>query len=95
MTDLGRLHGVNLIAAWHLEALTKSILETLDATMVNGLPKVQMSHLQIGRDYRLQSSSDLREWKNREAFTAAAGTNQWKEVSGAESAAFYRLAWEP
>ncbi len=93
------LHGTSklnqLIAAWHLEALTHSILETLDVTISNGSPNIQMKHLLIGRDYTLQGSTNLSNWQDIQAFTAAAGTNRWTGAAAAVPAAFYRLKWQP
>src|SRR3989442_215851 len=57
-----RLH--ELIKEWTLDALTNSTLETLEATIADDSPNIQMNHLQIGRDYRLQASSDLRQWQD-------------------------------
>jgi hypothetical protein len=54
-----------------------------------------MNHLQIGRDYTLQASSDLSQWQDVEIFTASAGTNQWTTASGGAAATFYRLKWQP
>lgn len=84
-----------LMADWNFEVLTNSFLEKLDATNLGGLPIVRMNHLQIGRDYTLQSTSDLAHWQEIQSFTAAAGTNQWAGASVAGSAAFYRLKFLP
>jgi len=88
-----KLH--ELIAAWHLEALTNSILEKLEGTIAGGSPNIQMNHLQIGRDYTLQKSVDLKEWQEVTAFTASAGTNLWLNAEGSEPTAYFRLKWEP
>jgi len=88
-----KLH--RLIADWHLKALLNSALETLDSTMANNSPTIRMNHLQIGRDYALQASPDLRQWHDLNAFTAAAGTNEWADSSVGASTAFYRLRWQP
>jgi len=84
-----------LMASWHFEALTKSILEKLDITITGGSPNIQMNHLLIGRDYTLQSSTNLSSWQDIQTFTAAAGTNWWTGASGVANAAFYRLKWQP
>jgi hypothetical protein len=83
------------MASWHLEALTNSVLENLYVTITGGLPSLQMDHLLIGRDYTLQSSSDLSNWQDLQTFTAAAGTNRWTGASEGVYAAFYRLKWKP
>jgi phospholipase/lecithinase/hemolysin len=88
-----KLH--ELIATWHLDALTNSILETLQATVGSGSPIVQMNHLQIGRQYMLQSSFDLRTWQTATSFTASAGTNQWIAAGSGTASGFYRLTWQP
>jgi phospholipase/lecithinase/hemolysin len=88
-----KLH--NLIAAWAQEALTNSILEKLEVTIVGGLLSLQMNHLQIGRDYTLEKSDDLRVWTDVLSFTADAGTNQWTSALGAAVAGYYRMKWEP
>jgi phospholipase/lecithinase/hemolysin len=92
------LHGTTklheLIKEWTLEALTNSTLETLEATNVGMLPSIQMNHLQIGRDYTLQTSSDLKHWRDVQTFTAAAGTNQWTATATGASPSFFRLKWE-
>ena len=88
-----KLH--KLITVWHLDALTNSILETLEARIVGGSPNIQMNHLQIGRDYTLQKSVDLRNWQEAISFTASAGTNQWTAPSVDATATFYRLKWQP
>jgi len=88
-----KLH--KLIAAWHLDVLTNSILENLEATLNSGSPTLQMNHLQIGRDYTLQKSADLRTWSDIQTFTATAGTNQWPSMSGNEPASYFRLKWQP
>jgi phospholipase/lecithinase/hemolysin len=94
-----RLHGTSklhqLISTWNLAALTNAVLETLDETIVYGAPAIQMNHLQIGRNYTLQTSSDLNQWQDVRMFTAGAGTNQWANVLGGVASAFYRLKWEP
>jgi len=93
------LHGTSklhaIIAAWHLEVLTNSILEKLDATIVNGSPNIRMNRLQIGRDYTLQNSTDLVRWQDVQSFTAAAGTNLWPTVLPGSGAKYYRLKWQP
>jgi hypothetical protein len=83
-----------LIASWNFEVLTNSILEKLEATIVGGNPNIQMSHLQIGRDYTLEKSADLRAWSDIQSFTSAAGTNQWTATAGATGPSYYRLKWE-
>jgi phospholipase/lecithinase/hemolysin len=87
-----KLH--KLIATWHLDVLTNSILENLQATVSSGSPTLQMNHLQIGRDYTLQKSAGLRVWIDIQTFTATAGTNQWPDTSGNEPAGYFRLKWE-
>jgi hypothetical protein len=87
-----KLH--KLIAAWNHEVLTNSILEKLEVTSLSGSPTIRMNHLQIGRDYTLQKSADLRVWIDIQTFTAMAGTNQWPDMSGNEPAGYFRLKWE-
>jgi phospholipase/lecithinase/hemolysin len=92
------LHGTaklhELIKEWTLEALTNSTLETLEATIANDSPSIQMNHLQIGRDYTLQKSGDLRTWNDLQSFTVSAGTNQWSDSLGKEWIAYFRLKWQ-
>jgi len=45
---------------------------------------VAMNHLLIGRDYTLQTSSDLTSWNDVQTFTASAGTNQVTQSLSAE-----------
>jgi len=87
-----KLH--ELMAAWHLEALTNSVLEKLDITVANGSSEIQMNHLRIGRDYTMQISGDLHQWQDFQTFTAVAGTNQWSGPLGNESTAYFRLTWQ-
>jgi hypothetical protein len=82
-----------LIAAWNLETLTNSRLETLSVTLASGSAVVQLTHLQIGRDYTLQTSTDLKTWSDVETFTAGAGTNQWSASAGNDPAGYFRLRW--
>jgi len=84
-----------LMAQWNLDILTNTILETLEATITNGPRTLRMNHLQIGRDYTLQTSSDLSQWQDVQTFTAAAGTNQWTAASVGATPGFYRLKWQP
>jgi hypothetical protein len=88
-----KLH--RMIADWHLEVLRASILETLEVNLAGGAPDVQMKHLQIGRDYTLQRSSDLTHWSEAQAFTASAGTNHWAGQLNPTTAEFFRLQWQP
>ncbi len=83
------------MAAWNLEVLTNSILEKLEVKMASGSSNIQMSRLQIGRDYTLQKSVDLRSWQEVTSFTASAGTNLWLNAEGNEPTAYFRLKWEP
>ena len=82
-----------LITAWHLEALTNSVAETVNLTLGDSLSNLQMNHLQIGRDYTLQKSLDLKNWSEVQTFTAGAGTNSWSTDSGDASATYFRLSW--
>lgn len=82
-----------LIRGWTLEALTNSVLETLEASQSNSLPIIRMNRLQIGRDYTLQTSTELGTWIDLQQFTAVAGTNQWTSTDPAPRAVFYRLKW--
>jgi thermolabile hemolysin len=82
------------MAAWHLEALTNSILEKLDVTITGSSPNIQMNRLLIGRDYTLQSSTNLNNWQDIQTFTAAAGTNQWTGIIGNLGANYFRLKWQ-
>jgi len=88
-----KLH--KLIASWHLDVLTNSILEKLEVQLTNGSAMIAMSHLLIGRDYTLQNSSDLTSWNDVQTFTASAGINQVSQAleTGTRSA-FYRLQWQ-
>src|SRR5262249_6722655 len=70
----------SLMAEWNLDVLTNTILETLEATIANGSPAIQMNHLQIGRDYTVQTSADLITWTDLYTFTASAGKNQWQDA---------------
>jgi phospholipase/lecithinase/hemolysin len=88
-----KLH--KLIADWHFKSLSDSIQETVDVTVGDRSATLRMNHLQIGRDYTLQASSDLNHWQDLRTFTASAGTNQWTAASGAVTSAFYRLKWQP
>jgi hypothetical protein len=81
-----------LIAEWHLAALRNSVLEQLKARPDGATLTVEMNYLQIGRDYALQKSPDLRTWTDVRSFTAVAGTNQWSMGAAAEPA-FFRLTW--
>jgi phospholipase/lecithinase/hemolysin len=87
-----KLH--KLLAAWNLEALTNSVLETLDVQLEGGSPTVQMNHLQIGRDYTLQKGADLTNWTDLNSFTASAGTNVWTQPQNGVAPGFYRLGWQ-
>jgi phospholipase/lecithinase/hemolysin len=93
-----RLHGTSklhgLISSWTFEALTNSVLERLEAIPGEGSPIVKMNHLQIGRDYTLQKSADLRIWNDLQSFTASAGTNLWSDSLGKELIAYLRLKWQ-
>jgi len=88
-----RVH--QLIALWHLEALTNAVSERLEANLANSSATVAMNHLLIGRDYTLQTSSDLKRWNDVQTFTASAGTNQVSQAleTGTRST-FYRLRWQ-
>ncbi len=81
------------MAAWNLEAVTNSILEKLEAKIAGGSPTIQMNRLQIGRDYTLQKSDDLKSWQEVTSFTASAGTNLWLNAAGSDSIAYFRLKW--
>ena len=83
------------IAAWNLEVLTNSIVEKLEAKINIGSRTIQMNRLQIGRDYTLQKSVDLKSWQEVTSFTASAGTNLWLNAEGNEPTAYFRLKWEP
>lgn len=87
-----KLH--ELITVWNLEALTNSVLETLDVQLEGGSSIVQMNHLQIGRDYTLQKSVDFSNWTNLHSFTASAGTNVWTQAPNGTVPGFYRLQWQ-
>jgi len=82
------------IAAWNVEALTNSVLEELGATLANGFASIRMNRLLIGRDYTLQTSSDLKAWNDVQTFTAAAGTNQWSGADSNSESGYFRLKWE-
>ena len=82
-----------LIAAWNLGVLTNSILEELEVRTAGGSPTIQINRLQIGRDYTLQKSLDLKGWQEVTSFTASAGTNQWSTPPGNDRAGYFRLSW--
>ena len=84
-----------LLASLHLEALANAVLEKLEAKLANGSATIGMNHLLIGRDYTLQTSSDLTSWNDVQTFTASAGTNQVLQAleTGTRSV-FYRLQWQ-
>jgi hypothetical protein len=84
-----KLH--ELISIWNSEALTNSVLEELSLGSVVGPPIVQMNHLQIGRDYTLQKSTDLNTWSDVQTFTASTGTNLWTGAPSGPTPEFYRL----
>jgi uncharacterized delta-60 repeat protein len=94
------LHGNSklqkLVSDWTLEALTNSILERLEPVITPNPAQLtlQMQHLQIGRAYTVQTSSDLRSWQDSTDFVATAGTCQWSS-SITLPPAFYRLKWQP
>jgi hypothetical protein len=94
------LHGTSklqaLVSAWTLQVLTNSVLETIEPKLSQegGQLLMRLSHLQIGRAYTVQTSTDLRAWQDLTGFIAIAGTNQWSS-SVASSQAFYRLKWQP
>lgn len=87
-----KLH--SLMAEWNLDVLTNTVLETLEATTANGSLGIQMNHLQIGRDYTLQNSIDLKTWTDVETFTPSAGTNRWSGSPGNDPAGYFRLNWQ-
>lgn len=95
-----RLHGTSkfheLVAAWTLESLTNTVLENLKVTPSAILPQLelQMSHLQIGRQYTLQSSTDLNRWQDEVNFVPTSGTNRWTASLQRAPAGFYRLLWQ-
>jgi phospholipase/lecithinase/hemolysin len=82
-----------LMADWHLAALTNAVLEKLEAVALGPSIKLRMNHLRIGREYALQSSSDLKSWSDVESFVATAGTNQWAGPRPDRQAAFFWLKW--
>jgi len=84
-----------LLAAWHLEVIRDSRLEQLAITLSYGSPVIEMMHLLGGRDYTLQQSLDLADWKEIQSFTATAGTNRWSGPVGNPSASYFRLQWRP
>jgi phospholipase/lecithinase/hemolysin len=83
----------HLLAQWHEEALHNPTLEALQLTIAGGSPVIQMNHLQIGRDYAVQTSPELLNWDDLYAFTAAAGTNLWSGGAGQTPVAYFRLKW--
>ncbi len=85
----------SFIAAWILQAVTNAVLEKLEVSIVGNSLNLYMSKLQIGRNYTLQSSGDLRHWQDLQMFTAAAGTNQWSTTPIGSDPNFYRVAWQP
>ncbi len=84
-----------LTTSWHLEALTNAVLERIEAKLANSSATIGISHLLIGRDYTLQTSSDLANWNDVQTFTASAGTNQWSGGFGESASKFFRLSWTP
>jgi phospholipase/lecithinase/hemolysin len=88
-----RLH--QLIAAWTLQAIHDDVLEELAIAVSEGIPKIQMNHLRIGRDYTLQESSEFHTWRDVYSFTAAVGTNKWTTAAVNPGPLFYRLEWQP
>jgi phospholipase/lecithinase/hemolysin len=85
----------SFIAAWTLQSVTNAAPEKLEVSIVGNSPNLYMSKLQIGRNYTLQSSGDLKHWQDTQMFTAAAGTNQWLTTPIGSDPSFYRLAWQP
>jgi hypothetical protein len=87
-----KLH--RLITAWHMDVMTNSVLETLDVNLLGGSTMVQMNHLQIGRDYTFQKSTDLTFWSDVQTFTASDGVNLWTGKASGPTTEFYRLKWQ-
>lgn len=85
----------SFIAAWTLQSVTNAVPEKLEVSIVANSLNLDMSRLQIGRNYTLQSSGDLRHWQDLQMFTAAAGTNQWSTTPIGSDPNFYRVAWQP
>ncbi len=83
------------IAALYLEAIRSARPERLSMTSSAGQLGFEMKKLLIGRDYTLQSSTNLSNWTDFHPFTAAAGTNQWTVATDGAPASFYRLKWQP
>jgi phospholipase/lecithinase/hemolysin len=85
-----------LLASRHVDTLANAVLERLEAKLATGSATIAMKHLLIGRDYTLQTSSDLANWNDVQTFTASAGTNRVTQALSAEAASvFYRLQWQP
>jgi phospholipase/lecithinase/hemolysin len=83
-----------LLAAWTLEAMRNVVLEKLQFSLSDGSLRIEMEYLQIGRDYTLQKSRNLKNWQDMISFTASAGTNNWLNPA-VDSAAYFRLEWNP
>jgi outer membrane lipase/esterase len=88
--------GHELISAWNLQIIRTSVLERLRLQATSsGVTTLHMEKLQIGREYKLQSSADLLDWRDVQSFTAVAGTNQWPGAIGGSRVSFFRLTWRP
>ena len=79
----------------NLTVWLNSVLETLEASVSQGAFILRMNHLLSDPAYVLQRSSDLTTWQAVSSFATGAGTNQWSSTLGNESAAYFRLKWEP
>ena len=80
---------------WTIDALTNARPETLEVTIVPGGVELHSAHLLIGRDYTLQSSSDLNSWNDVQTFTPSVGTNQVSQaLETGTNSVFYRLQWQ-
>jgi phospholipase/lecithinase/hemolysin len=81
----------SFIANWSLNAVQSTVLEALDGGLSGSTLNLRAQKLQIGQDYTLQRSPDLRNWADVSTFTAAFGTNFWPITVGNVSASYFRL----
>jgi len=84
-----------LAAATNFALVSNARLETLQFSLAGNSAQVAMNHLRLGRDYTLQTSTNLQEWQTAQSFTASAGTNQWSGPLAENTTAYYRLTWQP
>ena len=83
-----------MFAAWTYAAIANSVLEQVGLIASGNQVNLRLSRLKICREYTIQSSGNLVNWKNASTFIANAGTNQVSLAPPSESATFYRLKWD-